>query len=128
MPRIQFTVDPKLPRDWQNLPFVKGYVANLSDDQAQRWVNRGVAVYVGGEPAPVPVEIIDQRTDKTVPIEIVDAIVPTVVEPADTSGFDPLTANEDTLRAYLFANGVRPHHKAGEAKLREMALDIATKP
>lgn len=123
MPRIQFTVDPKLPRDWLHLPFVKGYVADLSDDQAQRWVNRGVAVYVGGEPAPVPVVVIDQRTDKVVPVEIIDA-----VEPVDTTGFDPHTANEDTLRAYLFANGVRPHHKAGEAKLREMALDIVTKP
>ena len=46
MPRIRFTVDPKLPRDWAHLGFRKGDEVDLSEDQANRWLRRGVAVTV----------------------------------------------------------------------------------
>lgn len=46
MPRIRFTADPKLPRDWAHLGFRKGDETDLSDDQANRWLRRGVAVVV----------------------------------------------------------------------------------
>jgi len=43
MPRIRFTCDPQLPLDWRHLPYVEGYEVDLSEDQAQRWIRRGVA-------------------------------------------------------------------------------------
>lgn len=46
MPRIRFITDPKLPRDWAHLGFRKGDEVDLSEDQANRWLRRGVAVTV----------------------------------------------------------------------------------
>lgn len=43
MPRIRFTADPKLPRDLAHLGYVKGMEVDLSEDQAGRWLRRGVA-------------------------------------------------------------------------------------
>ncbi|MFL7901569.1 hypothetical protein ACJ41P_10580 [Azospirillum argentinense] len=37
------------------------------------------------------------------------------------SAFDPATADVPALRAFLSERGVKPHHKTGEDKLREMA-------
>ena len=51
MPRIRFTTAPKLPRDLAHLGYTQGTEADLSDDQAGRWLRRGVAVLV---PAPTP--------------------------------------------------------------------------
>ena len=46
MPRIRFTADPKLPRDIAHLGYEKGQEVDLSTDQAERWLRRGVAVAV----------------------------------------------------------------------------------
>ena len=57
-------------------------------------------------------------------IRPVDAKAPPVNFQTD---FDPATAEETALRAFLEAHGEKPHHKTGEAKLREMAAEILTK-
>lgn len=44
MPRIRFTSDPKLPRDLAHLGYKKGDEVELSDNAAERWLRRGVAV------------------------------------------------------------------------------------
>lgn len=46
MPRIRFTHEPKLPRDLAHLGYCKDMEVDLSDDQADRWLRRGVAVVV----------------------------------------------------------------------------------
>lgn len=46
MPRIRFTADPKLPADLAHLAYRKGTEADLSDDQANRWLRRGVATII----------------------------------------------------------------------------------
>jgi hypothetical protein len=46
MPRIRFTTDPKLPRDLAHLGYVTGTEIDLSEDQAGRWLRRGVAEVV----------------------------------------------------------------------------------
>lgn len=53
MPRIRFTADPKLPRDLAHLGYRKDTEADLSQDQADRWLRRGVAEIVADHPAPV---------------------------------------------------------------------------
>lgn len=47
---------------------------------------------------------------------------PEAPPPAEVS-FDPATADEQALRAFLAERGVTVHHRAGIAKLREMAAD-----
>ncbi|MCW2243583.1 hypothetical protein [Azospirillum canadense] len=42
----------------------------------------------------------------------------------EPTAFDPSTADTGALRAFLEQHGVKPHHKAGEDKLREMAADV----
>ena len=52
--------------------------------------------------------------------------VPSVVPETDlptTASFDPATAGEPALRAFLAERGVTVHHRAAIAKLREMAAD-----
>jgi len=46
MPRVRFTADPVLPLDWRHLPYREGYEADMTADQANRWLRRGVAVIV----------------------------------------------------------------------------------
>lgn len=46
MPKVIFTADPKLPHDWRHLPYRKGSVVDLSPDQCERWIRRGVARYL----------------------------------------------------------------------------------
>jgi hypothetical protein len=46
MPLIRFTDDPILPRDWINRPYKKGYEAEMTEDEAHRWLKRGVAIIV----------------------------------------------------------------------------------
>jgi hypothetical protein len=111
MPKIVFTATPKLPADWQHLPFVKGYVADLSRDQCDRWINRGVARYLP-DPASAVVSV--------------ESLAEPEPEPETEGEFDPLTAGLDAVRAFLAERGAKPHHKAGEAKLRDMALDVLT--
>jgi hypothetical protein len=50
MPRIRFTADPKLPRDLAHLEYRKDQEVDLPDDQADRWLRRGVAVVIPDEP------------------------------------------------------------------------------
>lgn len=47
MMRIRFIADPVLPRDLIHLGFRAGMEVDLSDDQAGRWVRRGVAEIIG---------------------------------------------------------------------------------
>ena len=44
--RIRFTSTPKLPRDLAHLGYAAGVEVDLSDDQAARWLRRGVAEVV----------------------------------------------------------------------------------
>lgn len=44
MPRVRFTTSPKLPRDWADKPYREGWEGEMSEDEAARWVRRGVAV------------------------------------------------------------------------------------
>lgn len=60
MPRLRFTADPKLPRDLAHLGYRKDDEVELSDDQANRWLRRGVAVIVPPEPKA-------ERKTRTVP-------------------------------------------------------------
>lgn len=46
MPNVRFIADPKLPRDWADKPYRKGYETAMSEDEADRWVRRGVAIIV----------------------------------------------------------------------------------
>ena len=56
MPRILFTFDPKLPRDWVHLGYRKGTEIELSPDQCERWIRRGCAIYATApEPIAEPV-------------------------------------------------------------------------
>jgi hypothetical protein len=71
MPRIRFTVDPKLPRDWADKPYRKGTEHDVSADEADRWLRRGVAEIVADRPestieetGPEPVEIPDDWRDQ----------------------------------------------------------------
>lgn len=57
--RIKFTSDPKLPRDIAHLGYRKDLEVELSIDQAERWLRRGVAVVVpvdAATPEPGPEE------------------------------------------------------------------------
>lgn len=54
MPRIRFTADPKLPRDWADRPYRKDTEHDVSQDEANRWLRRGVAVVVPDAPQPAP--------------------------------------------------------------------------
>jgi hypothetical protein len=54
MPTIRFTRQPKLPRDLAHLGYQAGQVVSVTDNEAQRWLNRGVAVVVTADPDPVP--------------------------------------------------------------------------
>ncbi len=46
MPNVRFIADPKLPRDWADKPYRAGHEAAMSDDEANRWIRRGVAIVV----------------------------------------------------------------------------------
>lgn len=70
MPRIRFTADPKLPRDWADKPYRKDYEADMSDDEADRWLRRGVAVIVPDQPAEA--QPIEAATSLSGPVEIPD--------------------------------------------------------
>lgn len=50
MPRIRFTATPKLPRDMAHLGYHEGTEVDLSEDQANRWLRRGVATVIEPEP------------------------------------------------------------------------------
>lgn len=57
MPHIEFVAAPRLPRDLLHLDYQRGMVVELPPDQCERWIRRGVAVYVGAPvatPAPPP--------------------------------------------------------------------------
>jgi hypothetical protein len=115
MPRVLFTATPKLPRDIAHLPYVAGYSCDMTEDQAQRWVRRNVARIVVPVPAAAPVAAPDVAADGG----------PVLVR-ASVADIDPETATEAEMRAWLDAKGATPHHRAGEARLREMCMEILT--
>lgn len=49
MPLIRFTAAPKLPRDLTHLGYTQGTEVELTDDQAARWLRRGVAEVVSDD-------------------------------------------------------------------------------
>jgi len=110
MPLVIFTATPKLPRDLAHLPYVAGYKEEMSADWADRWLRRGVARIV----APVAAE----------PVSAPDS-GPVLVR-ATVADIDPDSATEAEMRAWLDAKGATPHHRAGEARLREMCMEILT--
>ena len=58
MPRIRFTADPKLPRDIAHLEYRKDIEVDVSLDEANRWLRRGVAEMIADqvvEPEPAAV-------------------------------------------------------------------------
>jgi hypothetical protein len=99
MPRIRFTGNAKPP-----FTFRTGDEADLSDDQANRWLRRGIGVIVPpappAEPAPKPPVVVD--------------------------GFNPETAPIEDVRAFLAERGHKIHHRSSEKKLREAALELLT--
>lgn len=65
MPRIRFTADPKLPRDWADRPYRKDTEHDMSDDEAGRWIRRGVAEIVADAIVEAPVEAPKQNDGPT---------------------------------------------------------------
>lgn len=55
--RIRFTVTPKLPRDLAHLAYTVGTEVDVRDDEADKWLNRGVAEII---PAEQPTEPQDE--------------------------------------------------------------------
>lgn len=58
--RIRFTKDPKLPRDWANLPYRAGVEVDLSPDQAERWIRRDCAVEIPDVESAAVVEVVTE--------------------------------------------------------------------
>lgn len=50
MPLVRFTVTPKLPRDLKYLGYEAGTEVDMTNDQANRWLRRGVAEIVPPPP------------------------------------------------------------------------------
>lgn len=46
MPLVRFTSDPKLPRDFAHKGYKKGQQIDMTQDEADRWLRRGVAEIV----------------------------------------------------------------------------------
>lgn len=67
MPRIRFTADPKLPRDLADLGYRNGVEVDLSDDQANRWLRRGVAVVMPDAPVVVAPVVDDEPEQVAIP-------------------------------------------------------------
>lgn len=110
MPLVIFTATPKLPRDWAHLPYVAGYKTEMTADQAERWLRRGVARIVA-EPQPAPEP---------------EPVAGPVFVPAAVVAIDPETATEAEMRAWLVARGETVHHRTGESRLREMVMEALT--
>ena len=72
MPRILFTATPKLPRDIAHRGYDLGTEVDVSDDEANRWLRRGVAEVVPPPPPP--------QARKTAPLPKTDA--PITIVPA----------------------------------------------
>lgn len=51
--RIRFIVTPKLPRDLAHLGYVLGTEVDVREDEANKWLNRGVAEAIPDGPAAV---------------------------------------------------------------------------
>ncbi|MFC5353550.1 hypothetical protein [Azospirillum himalayense] len=101
----------RVVQDGTGTTFEAGQTYELPRASVDRWVIRGVATEVA---PPVSDPVSDLPPEGTAGASVSDE-------------FDPLTADEAALRAYLSAHGATPHHRTGEAKLREMALEIATR-
>lgn len=73
MPRIRFTHEPKLPRDLAHLGYCKDMEVDLSDDHADRWLRRGVAVIVPDAkpavvaPEPEPPVVVPEPAEVEIP-------------------------------------------------------------
>lgn len=70
--RIRFTSTPKLPRDLAHLGYAAGVEVDLSDDQAARWLRRGVAEVVPAVSVPEPVEVVATES----PVEVTAVEMP----------------------------------------------------
>ncbi len=111
MPTIVFIADPKLPTDLAHLGYKKGQTHELSVDQCERWVRRGVARYVSEAPAPTAAPAVVKNVAET--------------KPAEPGAFDPATADIDVVRTYLREHNVHPGPRASEATLRRTAQEVA---
>lgn len=85
MPRIRFIADPKLPRDLAHLGYVKGMEVELSEDQAGRWLRRGVAdvvpAAVEAEPEPQSAALYEQARTESVATEDDIRALPDINDP-----------------------------------------------
>lgn len=88
-------------------PYLAGETAAFPDGRARGLIGAGVAVEYVTKPVEAPATVVVEP----------EAVV--------TKGFDPATADAAALRAFLAERGVKPHHKTGEDKLREMAAELA---
>lgn len=67
----------------------------------------------------VSVPLAPGHTDLMISPEAIDEALAALGEPPPV--FDPATAGIATVRAFLAEQGLKPHHKTGDAKLRELA-------
>lgn len=107
----------RVVQDGTGTTFEAGKVYDLSRASADRWIIRGIATEVPGDAPPALAD--DQLSD------LASAVDSQLAEAEAI--FDPKTADEPELRAFLTAHGVTPHHRAGEPRLREMAVDVIAK-
>ena len=128
MPKICFVADPKLPRDMLHLGYRKGTEVHLPADKCERWIRRNVAVLVRDEPAVEvaaeyvePMPFVPWVPAKTFVTPTDGLVAPEPAEPVTEAEFDVNAADADALRTFLTSANVVFHHRAGEAKLRELA-------
>lgn len=78
MPKIRFTYDPKIPHDmvkeWEG--YKKGEVAEVSQDEMERWIGRGVAEEVNVR-TKVTVGVVEEKEEEEVKVETKAPISPT---------------------------------------------------
>lgn len=115
MPVVLFTSTPKLPRDLAHLPYVAGYRKDMTEDEANRWLRRGVARVIAADPP---------RADPA-PLPQVVAVhdpMPTFIE----ASIDPEAASETDLRRWLVARQIAIPRGTTVARLRELAMEALT--
>lgn len=105
-------------------PYMAGELAGFPDAQAKALISGGVAVAYGSQPE---AKVEHRPMGGLAGEQISPGIQGDGSETPPATEFDPLTADVAALKAYLTENGVSFHHKAGEAKLRELAVDVATR-
>lgn len=78
---------------------------------------RNAPPYAAGELAGFPVD----KADRLEREGVVERLTAEADATTASGAFDHATATAEELRAFLADRGVKPHHKTGEDKLREMA-------